>query len=220
MKEAVEDFKKKSGYNITLHDPEDKLKDRTVTLDTGDVTFWQALGRFCDKAGLKEADAKDLAPAVAPPAPPAAPGGPVIGVGPALPPGVVVGPGVGAAATPVDGIVLADGRAETLPTDASSTVRVQALSKADSFGPAPDGELQIALRLSLEPKLQWQGVDKVTITKAIDDQKQELTQTSTDATPVNPVGSASVPGGPVFGPVPIGQGRRRAAGRPRSSQEG
>ena len=197
MKEAVEDFKKKSGYNITLQDPENKLKDRTVTLDAGDATFWRALGQFCDKAGLKEAEAKDMAPAAAPPS------GPVIGVGPALPPGAVVGPGVVAPAAPADGITLIDGKSESLPTDASSAVRVQALPNADPFGPAPDGELQIALRLSLEPKLRWQGVDKVTVTKAVDDRKQELTQTSTDATPANPVG------GPAGGPIPIGQGGAR-----------
>ena len=40
---AVADFKKQSGYDITLSDPEGKLKDRRITLDTGDVTFWQAL---------------------------------------------------------------------------------------------------------------------------------------------------------------------------------
>jgi len=205
VKEAVEDFKKKSGYNITLQDPENKLKDRTVTLDTGDSTFWQALGQFCDKAGLKEAEAGDLTPKPLPPVgAPRPAGGPVIGVGPALPPVVVVRPGVVAPAAPADGVILIDGKSEALPTDASSAVRVQALPKADSFGPAPDGELQIALRLSLEPKLQWQGVDKATVTKAVDDQKQELTQTSTDATPANPVGGPA--GGPVFGPVPPGAG--------------
>ena len=47
MKEAVEDFARKSGYAITLHDPDNKLKDRTVTLDTGDATFWQAFDQFC-----------------------------------------------------------------------------------------------------------------------------------------------------------------------------
>src|SRR5262249_42758878 len=54
LAEAVADFNKKSGYTIVLHDPEEKLKDRKVTLDTGDVTFWQALDQFCQKAGLKE----------------------------------------------------------------------------------------------------------------------------------------------------------------------
>jgi RNA polymerase sigma factor (sigma-70 family) len=51
---AVADFKKKSGYDLTLSDPQGKLKGRSVTLDTGEVTFWQALGQFCEKANLVE----------------------------------------------------------------------------------------------------------------------------------------------------------------------
>jgi hypothetical protein len=54
--DAAADFAKKSGYTITLYDPEGKLKDRKITLDTGEVTFWQAVDLFCDKAGLGEMD--------------------------------------------------------------------------------------------------------------------------------------------------------------------
>ncbi len=56
LAEAAADFAKKSGYPISLLDPDGKLKDRTISLDTGDVTFWQALELFCDKAGLAEMD--------------------------------------------------------------------------------------------------------------------------------------------------------------------
>jgi hypothetical protein len=56
LTEAVEDFKKKSGYLIVLHDPDGKLKDKKITLDTGKVTFWKALELFCVKAGVKEGD--------------------------------------------------------------------------------------------------------------------------------------------------------------------
>src|SRR5262245_7870600 len=56
LKEAVEDLAKKSGYAITLDDPEGKLKDRKVTLEVGETTFWEAFDRFCDKAGLVESD--------------------------------------------------------------------------------------------------------------------------------------------------------------------
>src|SRR5262249_2872619 len=54
--EAVADFAKKSGYPLTLSDPENKLADRKITLDTGDVTFWQAFDQFCTKADLIEMD--------------------------------------------------------------------------------------------------------------------------------------------------------------------
>lgn len=63
LTDAVADFKKKSGYDIALSDPQSKLKGRTVTLDTGEVTFWQALGQFCQKSGLVEVEVA-LRPAV------------------------------------------------------------------------------------------------------------------------------------------------------------
>src|SRR5262245_37824411 len=54
LAEAVADLSKRSGYPILLNDPEGKLKDVKVTLDTGETTFWQALDLFCQKAGLVE----------------------------------------------------------------------------------------------------------------------------------------------------------------------
>src|SRR5262249_766496 len=42
LSEAIADFKKQSGYEIVLHDPDNKLKDRKITLDTGETTFWEA----------------------------------------------------------------------------------------------------------------------------------------------------------------------------------
>ncbi len=224
LSEAIEDFKKQTGYNITLNDPENKLKDRKITLDTGDATFWQAMDQFCDKAGLQEADvtANGLAAPIGPvpvrvprpifrpgvinpaPVPPAANGpalqvaAPPQAVPPPPPPlGIVVAPGFQPGAAPpagADAVVLSDGKADPLPTDASSAVRVQALPKADQFGPAPDGEILIGLRLSIEPRLLLQSVDKVKVGKAIDDQKQELTQIDAEAAPAGgiPAGAAAV----------------------------
>ena len=64
--EALADFGKKSGYPITLLDPEKKVGDRKISLDTGDVTFWQAFEMFCKEAGLTEAE---FAPAFGGPRP-------------------------------------------------------------------------------------------------------------------------------------------------------
>src|SRR5262249_17870915 len=60
LPEAIKDIQKQTGYNIALHDPEGKLKERKVTLDTGMTTFWQAFDQFCEKVGLVEATAQDL----------------------------------------------------------------------------------------------------------------------------------------------------------------
>ncbi|HMF14675.1 MAG TPA: hypothetical protein VKE94_20305, partial [Gemmataceae bacterium] len=60
LAEALEDFKKKSGYDLTLHDPEKKLGDRKVTLDTGDTSFWEAFDKFCDAAGLVQTSQQEM----------------------------------------------------------------------------------------------------------------------------------------------------------------
>jgi hypothetical protein len=60
LAEALADITKKTGYNLTLVDPQNKLKDRKVTVDTGETTFWQALEKFCSAAKLVEADLQDL----------------------------------------------------------------------------------------------------------------------------------------------------------------
>jgi hypothetical protein len=52
--QAVDELRKQSGYNIVLQDPKNVLKDRKVTLDTGEVSFWEALDRLCEKAELIE----------------------------------------------------------------------------------------------------------------------------------------------------------------------
>jgi hypothetical protein len=60
LKDAVADFKKKSGYDVALHDPDSKLGDRKVTLDTGDVTFWEAFDKFCEAAGVQQVTQQDM----------------------------------------------------------------------------------------------------------------------------------------------------------------
>jgi hypothetical protein len=94
LNEALADLRKKSGYNITLHDPDNKLKDRKVTVDTGEVAFWVAFDKFCAAAGLVDAKPEDLMPKVQPgqPVPPVGPGGPPIQIQPVPP--VQIKPGI------------------------------------------------------------------------------------------------------------------------------
>jgi hypothetical protein len=58
--EAVKDFAKKSGYSIALLDPQNKLKNRKISLDTGEVAFWQAFELFCTEASLVAASQNDI----------------------------------------------------------------------------------------------------------------------------------------------------------------
>lgn len=66
--DAIGELRKQSGYNIQLHDPEGKLKDYKVTLDTGETTFWQAFDQFCASANLVEAGPEAQAPPAGAPA--------------------------------------------------------------------------------------------------------------------------------------------------------
>ncbi len=80
LKKAVEEFTKQSGYGLVLVDPENKLKDVKVTLDTGKVAFWEAVAKLGDAAGVHDEDPNAflgapgrMRPGGAPAAGPAAP---------------------------------------------------------------------------------------------------------------------------------------------------
>jgi hypothetical protein len=73
-------------------------------------------------------------------------------------------------------LMLKDGKAEKLPADDGSAVRVRALPNANMLGAAPEGEILLALEATPEPKLQWQAFQSIHIDKALDDKDQKLTQ--------------------------------------------
>jgi RNA polymerase sigma factor (sigma-70 family) len=56
LAKAVAELAIQSGYEIALDDPDGKLKERTVTLDTGEVPFWRAVDLLCRTAGVVEAE--------------------------------------------------------------------------------------------------------------------------------------------------------------------
>jgi hypothetical protein len=248
--EAIADLKTKTGYEITLHDPENALKDRKVTLDTGETTFWDALDQFCRKAGVREPKQEDvwkrpigvpvpppikgvpvppppvkgvvpvpLPPATdaPPPAPPirkpvpvkeppatdpppaglafapAAVAAPLPVAAPAVPPPpappVAVGVRIGAIARPIGFggwgnqaglITLVDGRDDAVPTDASTSFRIRAISQPDVAGIPLPGDINLNLQVAAEPRLRLQYAQTVRITKAVDEHGQKLEQV-TDA---------------------------------------
>jgi hypothetical protein len=250
--EAVAEIQKKTGYNLYLHDPEGKLADRKVTLDTGETTFWNALEQFCQKAGLAEATQQELmrnpgaprrggvkggggpqplpaeripakddakpkdapkkeevkealqparvavaaqdkaAPQPVPPPPP--PAGPVAAPAAALIQPIFNGqPGQ---------IILTDGKDKEKKeaADVTSAVRVKAGVRSEMFGAAPAGEVLLALEITPEPKLQWQQTMAVRVTKALDDQGQELKEITAAENPGAGPGFGG-PGGFVAGPA-------------------
>lgn len=147
LAEAITDFTKQSGYQLSLSDPEGKLKGRTITLDTGEVTFWQALGQFCQKASLVE---------IAPP--------------PALAERLS-NDLLGAPPREGDGeIVLTHGSVVTQPTDDRTSVRVRAEAAT-----TPEGrEILVALQITPEPKLRHLEILAVHIRTATDNEGRSL----------------------------------------------
>ncbi len=77
--EAAADFSKKSGYTINLQDPANKLKERTITLDTGEVTFWEAFDKFCVAAEVHEATYQEITTPIGPGVRPGGGGAPIGG---------------------------------------------------------------------------------------------------------------------------------------------
>ncbi len=162
---ALADFKKQSGYDLALADPDGKLKDRKITLDTGAVTFWKALELFCRQAELVDSAAKLVSRSA----------GTSMG-------GISVAGGAlqdltqsrSAPSAPVGQILLTPGKPPTVPADSASAVRVRAFPKVDPK--AAKGETQLTLELVPEPPARWQRTVSVRVAKAIDDQGHHLEQ--------------------------------------------
>src|SRR5262249_48230510 len=54
VREAVADFARKTGFLIQLEGDRAKLTERRITLETGEISLWDAVAEFCQKAGLTE----------------------------------------------------------------------------------------------------------------------------------------------------------------------
>jgi hypothetical protein len=178
LTEAVADFQKKSGYTIRLLDPEGKLKDRTITLDTGATTFWRAFGLFAESAGLTEATPQEAMMALPP-------------AGPAPPVAMPGARAVSSQSVLAGQLFLKDGKFEKRPTDDRSAIRIRALPPPNRFGQAPPDEVLLALEVAPEPRLQWRSHQSVRVDKALDDQDQPLNQVTPLPNPGGAVGGAA-----------------------------
>jgi hypothetical protein len=159
--EAVADFAKRTGRPVVLS-PElvQKFADRKVTVESGELSFWEALDLLSRKAGLTESFHVNV-PLV--PAPP--------GFGakrPALARPVFMGG--------IDQIVLTEGKPSELPIYFGGAARVRQLpADAPILERKPaDKELQIGLGVALEGTARLLAVTGVKIDKAQDDQGQSL----------------------------------------------
>lgn len=199
--EAIAELARQSGYRVALaEDVASQLAGQTITLDTGRVSFWEAVDGLCRKADLTELvqvqpGTSETAQGLAFPGLPQP--GRVIVVGgggrailqppapPLPPPGnrpEQAGPAI--ADSKAD-LVLAPGKRPELPTDYVGSVRVQAIplgyepprqpgqngSRQPIVGP---GGLSLFLQLVTEPRLRLHRVNGLTIVRAVDNHGQHL----------------------------------------------
>lgn len=184
LPEAVADLSKRIGHLIFLDDPKGKLQERRITLDTGDVTFWEALDQLCAKGGLVEGLGQisfNASPLPVQPFP--QPGQPF--------------PAPGGDSTPSFRVIrrvisLKEGKPAQTPTDYSTAVRFKAIGNPHGFVNSPTMS-EFRLMVNPEPRFYWKSLTAVRVDRATDEHGQNLGAES----PMAPVGPP--PGIGVFG---------------------
>lgn len=164
LAEAVEHLKRQTGFAIQLG-KDTALAQRKVTLDTGEVTFWEAFEQFCNQSNLVER--------------PVAPVSNEVRTG-ADGNGVVFRQLVTRhqyAGNLDRGITLHDGKPTPRPTCFSGAIRVRALPGDQVAGHdlRSLGETLFKLEVTPEPKMPWQGVLELRVNRAVDENGRLLT---------------------------------------------
>jgi len=169
---AVSELASKAQFPIHVEGDLSRLRNRTITLETANMPFWQAYELFCQRAGLVEKNLVPFQPTAAAAAsdrdrrrleeemvrrsalnPYGMPGGPYD-----------------------NRLVVVEGKMPTLPTHFAGAVRIRALPRHMLPGQGKvAGETGFTLEVSPEPRMQWQGVLNVNVDRAIDNHGQTLT---------------------------------------------
>jgi hypothetical protein len=170
LSEAVQDIARKTGFQIQLEGDQTKFAKRKITLDTGEIPFWQAVDRFCQKAGLMERGSAALPDN---PVAPVAVGNDFLFLSDSL----YVGP---PAASP---LVFVDGKPQSVPTHYAGAVRIRILPRlAPSPAGGNDGTPQhqtspgipLTVEISPEPTLGLQRILGVRVERILDENGSEL----------------------------------------------
>jgi hypothetical protein len=170
LSEAVAELSKKTGCHVTLQDPTGRLRDRKVTLEAGEITFWEALDRLCAGAGLVDED---------PPFANISGESVMIIRGPALP-GALPPPPVasrrrlmpGGPMTVLPQLTLAESRSPAPPSTRVGAVRVRAVRTPGSAD--DNSHISLNLTVTAEPNVHCYELFTVRVGKVVDDQGQEL----------------------------------------------
>ncbi len=165
--DAITETMLKTGLTIRLNGDAAALAQRRLTLDTGELPFWEAVDLFAQKAGLAEVDEPPARPVVR------AAGGMSV---------TIRG---GNAAHSVDVLGKAPERhpvvltfdqaaAARLPTQVIGPLRLRALPPSLAGPAANVGEIPLRLDLTVAPPLGCREILGVRLTRALDDRGQLL----------------------------------------------
>jgi outer membrane protein assembly factor BamB len=182
--EAAADFSKKSGVKLKLSPELANVGERKITLDTGNVTFWEAFDQFCAKSGLVE---------LPPPASAYHPRGNTGGSS------ISITGGRGVSQTnilrsvsdeKIPELTLGDGKSGWGPISGNGALRVRLLPAET---PIPHqtreaGEALFGLDVAADGGLSWQKVVGLRIERALDEDGRMLRQLSTTFKPPTPAG--------------------------------
>ncbi len=179
--EALADAARQTGLPLEFEGDRTPLSRRTLTLDTGDVSVWEALDQFKQAAGLAErlTPANNIR------------NGTKTTV--EVQNGMIIQRQILISSSYLDArslhdtrIVLVEGKSSALPTHQVGAVRVRAVPGPNPAPPGlrQPGEVLFNLEVTPQPGLPWQGVLDVRVHRAVDEHGQELTQPAgTGATP-------------------------------------
>jgi hypothetical protein len=172
--QAVQDLARKTGFQIQIEGDQTKLANRKITLDTGEIPFWQAVDQFCQKAGLVERGSSVVPENTSPDV-----NGRRMGMAMRfkMQEGYYGGP------RPEVPLVFLDGKPLAVPTYCTGAVRVRVLPRTTPTANAPqngapvndnEGGRLLTIEVSPEPKMGWQNVLSVRIERVLDEQGNEL----------------------------------------------
>jgi hypothetical protein len=171
LDKAVTEFAAKAQRRVILDKAAVKNPDRTVTLDTGNIPYWEAVEAFYRAAGLIEDDEPFAAP------PPGSGSGP----GPRTTIRRSQGPGT------TNSIRLIDGQpAGTVATDQAFRVRALKPSFAQNKYDEIKGEVTIHLDIDPAPGVAVREIVGIEVRKATTDDGRALTAAYPDPPTVGP----------------------------------
>ncbi len=177
LADAIAELSRQTGLQVQLGGDKSKLANRKITLDTGEVTPWQAFEQFCEKAGLTER----VPPVIKKPEPPttdAKAREEVLLKRQLVAIALIEQSQANFGPQPAGPVTLYDGKPERVPTHVAGAVRVQALppSFKGPNQPAALGQPGLNLEITPHPAVQWHRIVDVRIEHAVDEHGQLLSQ--------------------------------------------